>query len=81
MKNQTDSSLNPNASVKCRLAHLALDINTSNILSRIYDTDAVGIQTLELWKVLALDYVNNPMWQPRRAVNDDRLLDLGKAIT
>jgi len=84
LKNQTDSSLNPSPSVKCRLAHLALDINTSNILSRIYDTDAnaaatIGIQTLELWKVLALDYVNNPMWQPRRAVNDDHLLDIDPA--
>jgi hypothetical protein len=57
-----------------------MDVNTSNLLSRIYEADApqMGQQTLELWKVLALDYVNNPMWQPRRNINDERLLDIGK---
>lgn len=71
----SDGGLNPSPSIKCRLAHLALDINTSSILARIYDADQ-GIHNLDLWKVLALDYVNNPMWQPRRIVNDDRLHDV-----
>ncbi len=75
----SDGGLNPNPSIKCRLAHLALDINTSSILARIYDADQ-GIHNLELWKVLALDYVNNPMWQPRRIVNDDRLHDVGQFL-
>lgn len=79
IKNTPDGGLNPSASIKCRLAHLALDVNTSNILSRIYDADGSVGQTLDLWKVLALDYVNNPMWQPRRAVNDDRLLEIDPA--
>jgi len=75
----SDGGLNPSPSIKCRLAHLALDINTSTLLSRIYEADP-SMHTLELWKVLALDYVNNPMWQPRRVVNDDRLHDIGEFL-
>jgi len=77
LKNQKDRNLNPSPSIKCRLAHLALDINSSSILARIYDeATPLNILTLELWKVLATDYVNNPMWQPSRAVNDSRLLEI-----
>jgi len=77
LKNQKDRHLTPSASIKCRLAHMALDINSSTILARIYDiTTPINIVTLEMWKILAADYVNNPMWQPSRAIDDNRLMEI-----
>lgn len=79
LKNQKDRHLTPSASIKCRLAHMALDINSSTILARIYDTTTpLNIVTLEMWKILAADYVNNPMWQPSRAIDDTRVMEIGK---
>jgi len=70
--------LNPNTNIKCRLAHLAEDPNSAEILNKIYATDS-SIRTLELWKTLAQDFVNNPIWQPKRLyerIGDERLIDV-----
>ncbi|RYG66198.1 hypothetical protein EON64_10320 [archaeon] len=64
---ETSLSLTPN--VKARLGHLALDGHAAEILRKIYATNS-SVRTLELWKHLADDYVNNPHWVPRRVVDD-----------
>eukprot|EP01031_Cornospumella_fuschlensis_P036662 gene36662-44475_t len=69
---ETSLSLVPN--VKARLGHLALDGHAAEILRKIYATNS-SVRTLELWKHLADDYINNAHWVPRRVV-DDRLYDV-----
>jgi hypothetical protein len=74
--------LNPNTNIKCRLAHLAEDPNSAEILNKIYATDS-SIRTLELWKTLAQDFVNNQNWLPKRLyerIGDERLIDVYPAV-
>ncbi len=70
-----EAGLNPSPSIKARLAHLADDHAACEILGKIYATDS-SIRTLELWKTLAQDYVNNPLWQPKRGFIDERVVDI-----
>lgn len=69
-----EAGLSPSPNVKARLAHLAADANASEILNKIYATDS-SVRTLDFWKYLANEFVNNPSWIPRRVV-DDRLYDV-----
>jgi hypothetical protein len=69
-----DLSLNVSSNIKARLAHLAADSNSIDILHKIYATDT-SVRTLDMWKVLANDFINNPAWMPRRVI-DDRLYDV-----
>lgn len=70
-----EAGLNPSPSVKARLAHLADDHAACEILGKIYATDS-SIRTLELWKTLAQEYVNNHLWQPKRGFIDERVVDI-----
>lgn len=58
-------------SLRCRVAHLALQGETIRILGMIFgsrDTrdkhDDAGLKGPSLWETLAHDYVNNSLWQP-----------------
>jgi hypothetical protein len=70
-----EAGLKPSPSIKARLAHLADDHSACEILGKIYATDS-SIRTLELWKTLAQDYVNNHLWQPKRGFIDERVVDI-----
>lgn len=60
--------------MKARLAHLAADAHSAEILHKIYATDS-SVRTLDMWKYLATEFVNNALWVPRR-VTDERLYDV-----
>lgn len=75
MKNSPQYIEPTTPSIKCRLAHLAEDPASADILGKIYATDS-SIRTLDYWKTLAIDYVNNIAWQPKRSFLDERVIDI-----
>jgi hypothetical protein len=62
--------------LRCRIAHLALDVNCVKLLGIIFGsrdlekTDNKELSSASIWEQLTQNFVNSPLWQPFSTVVD-----------